>query len=81
MENRRINGWDFEFVNQDNGDDRFYQCRGEVIYDDDHDEQPEPSLLSAAYHLAQRLESAGENVTVSHSEKGWVEVQFLNKKK
>jgi hypothetical protein len=77
MENRTVNGWDFEFVSQNDGEDRFYQCRGEVLYDDDHDEQPEPSLLSAAYHLAQRLERAGEKVEVGASEKGWVEVNFL----
>jgi len=77
MENRRINGWDFEFVSQDEGNDEFYQCRGEVVYDDDHDEQPEPSLLSAAYHLAQRLEKSGVKCEVGASEKGWVEVNIL----
>ena len=59
MENREINGWDFEFVNQNEGNDQFYQCRGEVMYDDDHDETPEPSLFDSE---------------ACHSEKGWVEV-------
>ena len=43
----RINGWDFEYVENDYND-RFYQCRGEVMYDDEHDEMPEPSLWRAA---------------------------------
>ena len=25
-----------------------YECRGEVMYDDDHDQMPEPELWSAA---------------------------------
>ena len=46
-ENITVNGWDFELVEND-VDDIFYQCRGEVMYDDDHDEMPEPSLWRAA---------------------------------
>ena len=41
-----VNGWDFEYVENDY-DDRFFQCRGEVMYDDEHDEMPEPSLWSS----------------------------------
>jgi hypothetical protein len=52
----RVNGWDFEFVSQDDGKDQFYQCRGEVMYDDDHDEMPEPSLWQAAEKLEKQLE-------------------------
>ena len=76
--NRRINGYDFEFVSQDEGMDQFYQCRGEVMYDDDHDETPEPGLWDAALKLERKLTADGENACASHSEKGWVEVQLLN---
>ena len=24
--NRKVNGWNFEFVSQDDGNDQFYQC-------------------------------------------------------
>ena len=75
---RRVNGWDFEFVSEDGGSDEFNQCRGEVMYDDDHDEQPEPSLWQACCDLARDLEKEGYNVDVNHSEKGWVEVTILN---
>ena len=79
MNNRRVDGWKFEFVSQDNGDDQFYQCRGEVMYDDYHDETPEPGLWFAATKLARELTDEGENVDLNHSEKGWVEVTILNK--
>jgi len=49
-ENITVNGWDFELVEND-VDDIFYQCRGEVMYDDEHDEMPEPSLWRAAQKL------------------------------
>ena len=78
MEDRRINGWDFEFVSQDNGNDTFYQCRGEVLYDDEHDQIPEPSLWSAAIKLEAKLIEEGYNADANHSEKGWVEVTILN---
>ena len=72
--NRVINGWEFEFVSQDNGDNLFYQCRGEVMYDDDHDEMPEPGLWNAAVKLEAELLSEGLKAEANHSEKGWVEV-------
>ena len=75
--NRRVDGYDFEFVSQDQGNDEFYQCRGEVMYDDDHDEMPEPELWDAALKLERKLTADGENACASHSEKGWVEVQLL----
>ena len=77
--NTRVNGYEFEFVSQDDGNDEFYQCRGEVMYDDDHDETPEPGLWDAAKILSKTLESYnGIRTCVNHSEKGWVEVQILN---
>lgn len=78
-ENVRINGWNFEFVNQDNGNDQFYQCRGEVMYDDEHDEIPEPALWRAAVELEKQLTDEGVKCEAGHSEKGWVEVTILNK--
>jgi hypothetical protein len=72
-ENITVNGWDFELVRND-VDDVFYQCRGEVMYDDEHDEMPEPSLWRAAEKLEEILTKDGLNVYADHSEKGWVEV-------
>jgi hypothetical protein len=73
----RINGWDFEYVENDH-DDIFYQCRGEVMYDDEHDEMPEPALWRAALELEKQLEDEGVKCEAGHSEKGWVEVTILN---
>ena len=73
MENRKINGWYFELVEND-VDDVFYQCRDEVMYDDEHDQMPEPALWSAAIKLEAELLSEGYNAEANHSEKGWVEV-------
>lgn len=67
---RRVNGWEFEWKKEYN----WYQCRGEVMYDDEHDEMPEPSLLQAAYDLAKELQSEGVEASPEWSEKGWVEV-------
>ena len=78
-DNIRVNGWDFEYVSQDDGNDQFYQCRGEVMYDDEHDQIPEPSLWRAALKLEQILTNDGLDVDSSQSEKGWVEVN-INKK-
>ena len=72
-ENITVNGWDFELVEND-VDDVFYQCRGEVMYDDEHDEMPEPSLWRAANKLVDILVKDGLRVYAGHSEKGWVEV-------
>ena len=72
-DNIRVNGWDFEYVENDY-DDKFYQCRGEVMYDDDHDEMPEPSLWQAAEKLENILAEDGIKSYAGHSEKGWVEV-------
>ena len=73
----RVNGWDFEYVENDY-DDIFFQCRGDVLYDDDHDEMPEPSLWRAAQELEKQLEDKGIKGEANHSEKGWVEVTIFN---
>lgn len=74
-ENITINGWDFKLVEND-VDDVFYQCRGEVMYDDEHDEMPEPSLWRAAEKLTGILTKDGLKAYADHSEKGWVEVNI-----
>ncbi len=72
-EKMTTDGFTFELV--DNGDDDvFYQCRGEIMYDDEHDEMPEPELWQAAEDLVDLLEDEGYRASSSHSEKGWVEV-------
>ena len=72
-----VNGWNFELIDN-NVDDVFYQCRGEVMYDDDHDQIPEPSLWRAAEKLEEILTKDGLKVYAGHSEKGWVEVTINN---
>lgn len=69
---RRVNGWKFDY----NDDCNLYECRGEVMYDDDHDEMPEPSLWAAGEELEKQLIAEGHKATVGHSEKGWVEVEI-----
>jgi len=78
-ENVRVNGWDFEYISQDDGNDQFYQCRGEVMYDDEHDQIPEPSLWNAALKLEKELTEEGYRCDANHSEKGWVEVSIFGK--
>jgi len=77
QENRRVKGYEFEFVSQNDGDDEFYQCRGQVHYDDEHDEQPEPGLWLAAMQLESDLIIEGYKADAGYSEKGWCEVTLL----
>jgi hypothetical protein len=70
MENRTINGWGFKYDEEN----KMYECRGSVMYDDDHDETPEPSLWRAAEKLEAELLSGGHSAEANYSEKGWVEV-------
>ena len=74
---RKVLGWSFEWREEHSQ----YQCRGEVMYDDEHDEMPEPSLLQAAYDLAKELQSEGIDAEPEWSEKGWVEVIVTDKNK
>ena len=78
-DNIRVNGWNFEYVSQDDGNDQFYQCRGEVMYDDEHDQIPEPALWDAALKLEKELTEEGYRCDANHSEKGWVEVSIFGK--
>lgn len=65
-----IDGYTFDY----NSEDKFYECRGDLCYDDEHDEMPEPGLWRAAHKLANKLKDQGIDTEVEHSEKGWVEV-------
>ena len=49
-----LDGYTFELV-----DNEFYQCRGDVCYDDEHDEVPEEGLWEAALKLEQKLKNQG----------------------
>jgi hypothetical protein len=77
QENRTIKGYTFDLVSQNDGDDKFYHCRGDVHYDDDHDEQPEPGLWLAAMQLESELIIEGYKADAGYSEKGWCEVTLL----
>jgi hypothetical protein len=82
MKNRRVKGYNFEYVKETNDDineSGYYQCRGGTYYDDDHDQVPEPGLWRAALTLAAQLREEGFEAEPEHSEKGWVEVFVLSK--
>ena len=72
MESRTIKGYRFKW----DEDNKMFECRGSVCYDDEHDEIPEPSLWRAALKLAEELNERGINARANHSEKGWVEVEI-----
>lgn len=76
-ENVTIMGHTFKL--EGNDEDCHYACRGEMMYDDEHDEMPEPSLWEAAERLERYLAVDGFKAEASHSEKGWVEVNVKNK--
>ena len=65
-----IDGYTFEY----NEEHKFYECKGDVCYDDEHDEVPEEGLWIAAEALEQKLKNQGIDAEVEYSEKGWVEV-------
>ena len=70
----KIDGYTFKY----DSENKFYECRGDVCYDDEHDEVPEEGLWQAAHKLAKNLKNKGINAEVEHSEKGWVEVYLLD---
>tara|TARA_R110000868_G_C10786903_1_gene755968 strand:- start:277 stop:519 length:243 start_codon:yes stop_codon:yes gene_type:complete len=74
LSNRTIRGYHFAYDECN----EMFECRGRIMYDDEHDEMPEPKLMDAAYVLKQMLENEGLKSTVDHSEKGWVEVSISN---
>lgn len=56
-------------------ENNMYECRGDVEYDDDHDEVPEESLWVSGIKLKRKLSREGHKVELDYSEKGWCEVQ------
>jgi dsDNA-binding SOS-regulon protein len=75
MKNKeRIEGYDFEYDTEN----KLYQCRGRVCYDEEHDEVPEYGLWMAAEALEQKLKNQGIDAEANHSEKGWVEVNIIS---
>ena len=70
----RIDGYTFKYDEEN----KMYECRGEICYDDEHDETPEEGLWNAACKLEERLKNQGIDAEVEHSEKGWVEVCIVN---
>jgi hypothetical protein len=72
-----ISGYTFKYDKENS----MYECRGRVCYDDEHDEVPEEGLWKAACALELKLINRGFYAEVSHSEKGWVEVNILNQNK
>jgi len=70
---RRINGHTFEYDETN----EWYSCRGDMCWDDEHDEIPEESLWEAGLQLEKELIDDGFKAELEHSEKGWVEVNIL----
>jgi hypothetical protein len=73
MKGRTIQGYKFEY----SLDNSMFECRGELTYDEEHDEIPDPKLWEAALMLEKMLKHENRDVQVNHSEKGWVEVQVF----
>lgn len=69
-----VDGYTFEYDKENN----FYECRGNICYDDEHDEVPEEGLWNAACKLEQKLKNQGLNAEAEYSEKGWVEVCIID---
>ena len=46
LDTRRVNGWNFQLA-----DDSFYECRGGMFYDDDHDETIVGCIASGGYSI------------------------------
>jgi len=74
MENTiTIDGYTFDYDSQN----KMYECKGAICFDDEHDEVPEEGLWKAAQVLMNRLINQGMDAEVEHSEKGWVEVNLI----
>lgn len=70
LDDRTIDGYTFEWDSENS----FYQCRGEVEYDNEHDPIPEAGLWKAAKELEKDLTAEGFNAYLEQGEKGWVEI-------
>jgi hypothetical protein len=77
MESRRVVlGYEFQY----DEDNSTYECRGEVCYDDEHDEVPDPALWKASKLLVKNLKSESIIASAQYSEKGWQEVVLSSEK-
>lgn len=75
QESIRVDGWDFSY----DKDHEFYECRGPVSWNDDHDEEADPSLWQAVLRLEKMLNEDGFDTQANYSEKGWCEIEILPK--
>jgi len=75
-ERETIDGYTFKYDKENS----MYECRGDVCYDNEHDEVPEEGLWRAALKLEQKLKNQGLEAEADHSEKGWVEVTVYGSK-
>ena len=75
-ENIKIRSFNFEWVDGVNGYSigGYYQCRGDIHWNDEHDEIPDPLLWIAAMELEEKITDEGFLAQAEYSEKGWVEV-------
>lgn len=73
MRKINVNGYVFEL----DEDESMYECRGNVCYDDEHDEVPDPILWKATNKLVDILAEKGIRAIAEYSEKGWQEVQLI----
>ena len=77
MESRRVVlGYEFQY----DEDNSTYECRGNVCYDDEHDEVPDPVLWKATNKLVDILAEKGIKAVADYSEKGWQEVVLSSEK-
>ena len=71
---KQIGQWTFTWKAENN----WYECKGPITYDDEHDEIPDPDLWKAAMKLEQSLLAQDYKASAHYSEKGWVEVMIIN---
>jgi hypothetical protein len=74
---RKVNGFSFEWDEENSQ----YACRGDVYYDEEHDEVPEPKLWIASNKLEAILKEEGYDAEACYSEKGWQEVEIYQTEK
>jgi|TARA_R110000803_G_C11704531_1_gene285998 hypothetical protein len=70
-----IDGYTFEY----DSENKMYECRGEVYWDEDGLYAPERGLWRAALKLENALIRKGIAAEAEHSEKGWVMLQIYEK--
>jgi len=73
ISDRIVQGYRFNWVEEH----EMFECRGQVHYDEEHDEMAEPKLWKAALLLERMLNSEGKKAEANYSEKGWVQVDTV----